>query len=86
MLKTTRSSDLAPRDLETNEVVGGSDRADETVVDSSKSSKSQKIVKKSEKPHRPKKLQRSSVWRNVYQSIDPSSIWYKELEFPLELW
>ena len=40
MLKTTGSSDLAPRELETDEVVGGGGRADETVVDSSKSSKS----------------------------------------------
>ena len=45
MLKTTGSSDLAPRELETDEVVGGGGRADETVVDSSKSSKSRRIVK-----------------------------------------
>ena len=45
MLKTIRSSDLAPRELGTDEVVGGGGRADETVVDSSKSSKSQRIVK-----------------------------------------
>ena len=45
MLKTTGSSDLAPRELGTDEVVEGSGRADETVVDSSKSSKSQRIVK-----------------------------------------
>ena len=40
MLKMTGSSDLAPRELGTDEVVGGSGRADETVVDLSKSSKS----------------------------------------------
>ena len=66
MLKTTGSSDLAPRELGTDEVVGGGGRADETVVDSSKLSKSWRIVKKSEKPQRPEKLQRLSVWRNVY--------------------
>ena len=37
MLKTTGLSDLAPRGLGTDEVVGGDGRADETVVDSSKS-------------------------------------------------
>ena len=47
MLKTTRSSDLAPRELETDEVVGSSGRADETVVDLSKLLKSRRIVKKS---------------------------------------
>ena len=56
MLKTTGSLDLAPRELGTNEVVGGGGRADETVVDSSKSSKSRRIVKKSEKPQRPEKF------------------------------
>ena len=45
ILKTTGSSDLAPRELGTDEVVGGGGRADETVVDSSKSSKSRGIVK-----------------------------------------
>ena len=45
MLKTTGSSDLAPRELGTDEVVGDGDRADETVVDSFKSSKSRGIVK-----------------------------------------
>ena len=48
MLKTTGSSDLAPRELGTDEVVGGGGRADETVVDLSKLSKcqkSQRIVK-----------------------------------------
>ena len=44
MLKTTGSSDLAPRELGTDEVVGGGGRADETVVDSSKLSKSRRIV------------------------------------------
>ena len=50
-----------------------------------KSSKSRRIVKKSEKPQRPEKLQRSSVRRNVYRSTDPPSIRYEELELPLEL-
>ena len=41
----------------------------------------QKIEESSkvEKPQKPKKLQRSSVRRNVYRSTDPPSIWYKEL-------
>ena len=47
MLKTTGLSNLAPKELGTDEIVGGSGRADETVVDLSKSSKSQRIVKKS---------------------------------------
>ena len=46
MLKTTRSSNLTPKELGTDEVVGGGGRADETVVDLSKLSKSRKIVKK----------------------------------------
>ena len=50
-----------------------------------KSSKSRRIIKKSEKPQRPEKLQRSSVRRNVYRSTDPPSIRYEELELPLEL-
>ena len=40
---------------------------------------------KVEKPQRPKRLQRSSVWRNVYQSTNLPSIRYKELELSLEL-
>ena len=36
-------------------------------------SKSRRIIKKSKKPQRPEKLQRSSVWRNVYRSTDPPS-------------
>ena len=34
------------------------------------SSKSQRIVKKSEKPQRFEKLQRSLVWKNIYQSTN----------------
>ena len=34
-------------------------------------SKSRRIVKKSEKPQTPEKLQRSSVRKNVYRSTDP---------------
>ena len=49
-----------------------------------KLSKGQRIIKKSEKPQRPEKLQRSSVRRNVYRSTDPPSIRYEELELPLE--
>ena len=42
MLKMTRSSDLAPRELGIDEAVGGGGRADETVMDLSKSSKVRK--------------------------------------------
>ena len=86
MLKTTGSFGLStPKAFraENDEVDGGDGRADETVVDLSKS-KSRRIVKKSEKPQRPEKLQISSVRKNVYQSTDPPSR-YKELELPLEL-
>ena len=51
-------------------------------------SKNHQKVKKSlkvEKSQRPERLQRSSVWRNVYQSTDPPSIRYKKLELSLEL-
>ena len=40
MLKTTGSSDLALRELETDKVVGGGGKVDEMVVDLSKLSKS----------------------------------------------
>ena len=40
MLKATGLSDLALKELGTDEVVGGGSRVDETVVDSSKLSKS----------------------------------------------
>ena len=86
MIKITGSSNLAPRELETNEVVGGGGRAMETVVDPSKLSKNRRIVKKSKKPQRLEKLQRSSVWRNVHQSPNLWLIWHKELELPLNLW
>ena len=45
MLKMTESSDLALRKLGTDEVVGIGGRADKTVVDLSKLSKSRRIVK-----------------------------------------
>ena len=56
MLKTTESSDLVPRELGTNEVVGDGGKVDKMVVDSSKSSKSRKIVKKPKKPQRSEKI------------------------------
>ena len=58
MLQTTGSSDLAPKELGTDEVVGGGGRADETVVDSSKWSKSCQKSKNRQKvknPQRPEK-------------------------------
>ena len=45
MLKMIGSSNLTPRELGTDEVVGSGSRVDETVVNSSKLSKSQRIVK-----------------------------------------
>ena len=56
MIKTIGSSELAPRELRTDEVIRSDGKANETVVDLSKSSKSRKIVKKSEKSQRPEKL------------------------------
>ena len=56
------------------------------VLSKSCQKKSWRIVKKSEKPQRPEKLQRSSIQRNVYQSTDPLSIRYEELELSLKLW
>ena len=61
MLMTTGSSNLAPRELATDEVVESGGRADETVVHLSKSVKKPSKV---EKPQRPEKLQMSSAWRN----------------------
>ena len=60
----TGLSGSAPKELGTDEIVGGGGRANETVVDSSKWSKSCQKVKelsKVKKPQRPKKLQKSSV-------------------------
>ena len=39
-----------------------------------------KKLSKVEKPQSLKKLQRSLVWRNVYQNTNPPSICYKKLE------
>ena len=47
MLKTTGLSDLTLRKLGTDEIIGGGDRADKTVVNLFKSSKSRRIVKSS---------------------------------------
>ena len=40
---------------------------------------------KVENPQRFKNLQRLSIQGNIYQTTDPPSIGYKELELPLEL-
>ena len=45
-----------------------------------------KNCQKVKKPQRPKKLQKSLVRRNDFQSTDLTSIWYKELELLLEFW
>ena len=76
MLKTTGSSNLALRELETNEVVGRSGRADETVVDLSKSSISQKIVKKS-KNLRGLKSYKGHRFKRTRLSTSTSSFWSK---------
>ena len=55
MLKTIGLSDLVPRGLGTDEIVKGDGRVDKTVIDLSKS-KSRKIIKKSKKPQRHKKV------------------------------
>ena len=66
--------------LHTTQIAVEYDEVDGVGKSVKKSSKSQRIVKKSEKPQRPEKLQRSSVRRNVYRSTDPPSIRYEELE------
>ena len=70
ILKTSSSTahQLAQITVKYDEVDGGVGKSVK------KLSKGQRIVKKSEKPQRPEKLQRSLVWRNVYQSTDPSLI------------
>ena len=78
MLRTSSSTDSSTNatriTVKYDEVDGGGGKSVE------KSSGSQRIVKKSEKPQRPEKSQRSSVRRNVYRSTDPPSIRYEELE------
>ena len=74
MLGTSSSTSAAWITVKYYEVDGGGGKSVE------KSSGSQRIVKKSEKPQRPEKSQRSSVRRNVYRSTDPPSIRYEELE------
>ena len=44
------------------------------------------VSSKVEKPQRLKKLQKSSVWKNIYRNTNLLSIRYKELELPLKLW
>ena len=80
MLRTSSSTahQLAQITVEYDEFDGGVGKLVK------KLSKGRKIVKKSEKPQRPEKLQRSSVWKNVYQSTNLPSIRYKELELPLQ--
>ena len=76
MLRTSSSTNSSTSAtqiaVEYDEVDGGGGKS---VTKSSKVYKSQK----------PEKSQRSSVRRNVYQSTDPPSIRYEELELPLEL-
>ena len=91
MLKATGSSGLlVPKAFraENDEIVGGGGRANEKVVDSSKSvknlSKSRRLLKESKSFKDLNNLQRSSIWRNVYQSTDPPSIRYRKLELLLE--
>ena len=73
---TDSSSSTAQNVIEYDEVdVGGG--GGKLVKKLSKSPKSLKGLKN---------LQRPLVWRNIYQSTNPPSIRYKELEFPLEFW
>ena len=74
MLKTTGSSDLAPRELGTDEVVGGSGRADKTVVNLSKLSKSRRIVKKS-KNLKGLKSYKGHRFEGTQLSTSTSSFW-----------
>ena len=62
------------------------DEVDDVGKSVKKLSKIRRIVKKSEKLQRPKKLQKSLVRRNVYRSTNLPSIRYKELKLPLEFW
>ena len=80
---TDLSASAAPIAFKYDEV--GGDKSGAISKSVKKSSKGQIIVKKSEKPQRPEKLQRSSVRRNVYQSTDPPSIGNEELELLLQL-
>ena len=84
MLRMSSSTDSS---TSATQIVVDYDGVDGGVVGKSvkKSSKSRRIVKKSEKSQRPERLQRSLVWRNVYRSTNPPSIRYEELELPLEL-
>ena len=67
--------------FEYDEVDGGVGNGGKLVE---KLSKSRRIVKKSKKPQRLKKLERSWVRRNVYQNTDLPSI--EDLKLLLELW
>ena len=61
----------------------------EVVLLASPSKSCQKVEESSKSPKRlkgQKDLQKSPVWKNVYQSTDTLSIRYEELELPLELW
>ena len=48
--------------------------------------KSLKSCQKSKNLKGLESLQRLSIRRNVYQSTNSLSIWYKKLKLPLELW
>ena len=74
MLKTTGSSDLAPRELETDEVVGGGGKADETVVDSSKVVKKSRNCQKSRNRQKVEKPQKHEKAAKVIGSEEPSSL------------
>ena len=85
MLRTSLSTNSSTRAAQIEVEFDGVDAGGGGAVGKSvkKSSKGRRIVKKSEKPQRLEKLQRSSVRRNVYRDTDPPSI--EELELPLKL-
>ena len=67
-LRTSISTDSSTK---TTQIAIEYDRVDGSVGKSAEElSKSQRIIKKSEKPQRPEKLQKSLVWKNIYRSTD----------------
>ena len=86
MLKMSSSTDSSSSATQIAVEYDGVNGVDDLLV--KKLSKIRQKVKESSKISKSFKylkiLQRLSVWRNVYQSINVSSIKYKELKLPLE--
>ena len=79
MLRTSTLTDSSTRTTQIAVKYDGVDGGDDQSV--KKSSKSRQKLKSFKGLEN---LQKPSVRKNVYQSTDPPSIKYKELEFPLE--